>query len=86
MRLLYDLFLQANSKDMESFPWYDTLMFYGFRNEDDYDREDDDIKLIPRIIEKIVLPKLSGMSIVIFLKVVKGWVDFPPCLSFLQFC
>ncbi|XP_030850781.1 PAX3- and PAX7-binding protein 1 isoform X1 [Strongylocentrotus purpuratus] len=53
--------LEANSKDMESFPWYDTLMFYGFRNEDDYDREDDDIKLIPRIIEKIVLPKLSDL-------------------------
>ncbi|XP_041462279.1 PAX3- and PAX7-binding protein 1-like isoform X1 [Lytechinus variegatus] len=53
--------LEANCKDIESYPWYDTLMFYGFRNEDDYDREDDDIKLIPRIIEKVVLPKLSDL-------------------------
>ncbi|XP_071491063.1 PAX3- and PAX7-binding protein 1-like [Diadema antillarum] len=53
--------LEAKCKDLESFPWYDVLMFYGFHNEDDFDREDDDIKLIPRIVEKVILPKLSDL-------------------------
>lgn len=46
--------------------WYDSLLLYGLQpheTEDDL-RKDPDLKLIPLVIEKVLLPKLKGMCMV----------------------
>lgn len=40
--------------------WYESLMFYGFREGDSLDDKDEDIKLMPSMIEKVILPKIIG--------------------------
>ncbi|XP_013784934.1 PAX3- and PAX7-binding protein 1-like [Limulus polyphemus] len=42
--------------DLESMSWYQTLAFYSLLSSED---EDPDLQLIPKIVEKVVLPKLS---------------------------
>jgi hypothetical protein len=39
--------------------WFDSLLFYGFEEGSPIDKDDDDNKLIPAVVDKIVLPKLS---------------------------
>ena len=39
--------------------WFESLLFYGCEEDEAIDRTDEDIKLIPAVIDKIVLPKLS---------------------------
>ena len=43
--------------------WYESLMFYGYREGEDLDPKDSDLKLIPSLIEKVLLPKLTGIHI-----------------------
>ena len=52
--------LQENCKDFEELRWYESLIFYGFKEGEVIDKEDDDVKLLPAIVDKILLPKLSG--------------------------
>lgn len=54
--------LQANCADFEDMKWFDTLVFYGFRLQDTVFKGDDDIGLLPSIVEKVLLPKLTGMG------------------------
>jgi len=37
-------------------------MFYGYRKGEDPSPDDPDIKLMPSIVEKVLLPKLTGSS------------------------
>ena len=39
--------------------WYKTLLTYGYHGGKD-NIEDEDLKLIPHVIEKVLLPKLTG--------------------------
>lgn len=54
--------LDENCKDFERMEWYETIMKYGFKsNETESDLTDDpDIRLMPTLIEKILLPKVTG--------------------------
>ena len=55
--------LQPNCVDFEESRWYKSLSFYGFRVEPEIGNGDDpDLKLLPNIIDKILIPKLSGLS------------------------
>lgn len=42
--------------------WFDNLLFYGLEPNETEDnlRNDPDLKLIPLVIEKVVLPKLNS--------------------------
>ena len=51
---------QKDCKDFEEMSWFENLMFYGFHDES-YDPDDEDTKLIPRLAEKALLPKLTGL-------------------------
>lgn len=54
-------FLQENAKDFEDCRWYECCAFYGFREYVISAAEDEDnVKLIPSIVEKVILPKLTG--------------------------
>jgi hypothetical protein len=35
-------------------------MFFGYKEGDDIDPEDADVKLLPSITDKVLLPKLTG--------------------------
>ncbi len=45
---------------LEDARWFNVLMFYGFLEGAEPERDDEDILLIPNIVEKAVLPKLTG--------------------------
>ncbi|XP_045198488.1 PAX3- and PAX7-binding protein 1-like [Mercenaria mercenaria] len=49
-------------KDFEEMRWFDSLLFYGFEEGETIDKDEDDNKLIPAIIDKVVLPKLSYLA------------------------
>lgn len=52
---------EDNCKDLERTDWYETIMKYGYKaNETEANLSDDpDIRLIPTLIEKIILPKIN---------------------------
>lgn len=52
--------LQEQCQDFEDLSWYETLVHYGFEDEESICKDDDDIKLLPLIVEKIILPKLNS--------------------------
>lgn len=45
--------------DFEDMAWFTSLIMYGHHGGE-IDLEDDDVKLLPNVIEKIVIPKLTG--------------------------
>lgn len=55
--------LDENCKDLEKMEWYETIMKYGYKpTETEAELIDDpDIRLIPTLIEKIILPKITGI-------------------------
>ncbi|XP_075449986.1 PAX3- and PAX7-binding protein 1 [Ascaphus truei] len=53
--------LEDKCCDFESMMWFESLLFYGCE-EKEYDTEDADTTLLPSIVEKIILPKLSGVA------------------------
>lgn len=54
--------LEENCVDLERMEWYDVAMKYGFdENETETAlAKDADVKLVPTLIEKILLPKITG--------------------------
>ncbi|XP_064627952.1 PAX3- and PAX7-binding protein 1-like [Lineus longissimus] len=52
--------LEVRCADFERMPWFQTLMFYGFKEGDAIDPNDADVKLLPSVIEKVLLPKLTA--------------------------
>lgn len=53
--------LDDNCEDFERMEWYDATMKYAFNADENDDTllEDPDIRLIPVLVEKIILPKLT---------------------------
>ena len=45
--------------------WYKDLLLFGFPNEESIDIEDSDVKLLPSLVEKAVLPKLTGNTVIL---------------------
>lgn len=58
--------LEKECKDLEKMEWYETAMKYGFKpNEIETQLLDDpDIRLVPSLMEKIVLPKITGIKLI----------------------
>lgn len=44
--------------------WYETMMKYGFKSDETEAHllNDPDIRLVPTLMEKIILPKISGIT------------------------
>jgi len=36
------------------------MLFYGFRHDEIIESVDDDVKLLPTVVEKIIQPRLTG--------------------------
>ncbi len=53
---------QPGCPDFETMLWFQVLMFYGYREGSEPDPEDEDLQLIPRLVETVVLPKITGQS------------------------
>ena len=57
--------MQPGSIDFEEMNWYETMMFYGYQESEDgvsicSPSVDADHKLMPSLVEKVLLPKLIG--------------------------
>ncbi|XP_077865029.1 PAX3- and PAX7-binding protein 1-like [Saccoglossus kowalevskii] len=52
--------LEPHCVDIEEMRWFESLIFYGFREYDGIDKEDLDNKLMPSLVEKVILPKLTS--------------------------
>lgn len=53
--------LDAKTSDqLEDMLWFQVLMFFGFNEGQDVDPEDEDLQLIPNLIDLVVIPKLTG--------------------------
>ncbi|KAK3743871.1 hypothetical protein QZH41_016474 [Actinostola sp. cb2023] len=53
--------LNDDCQSLEEMPWYLSLVGFGFYDNEDIDPKDDDVKIIPSLIEKAVIPKLIGI-------------------------
>lgn len=53
--------LEDGCKRIEDMEWFQVLMFYGYRNGTDLDTSDEDLELIPRLVDLVVIPKLTGI-------------------------
>ncbi|CAG5133243.1 unnamed protein product [Candidula unifasciata] len=51
--------LSEACEDFEDSHWFNSLMFLGFKEGDDMDISDDDLRTLPSLIEKLILPKLT---------------------------
>lgn len=51
-----------NCEDLERMDWYAMAMKYGWNDNETEESlmDDPDVKLVPVIIEKIILPKVTG--------------------------
>ncbi|XP_060072979.1 PAX3- and PAX7-binding protein 1-like isoform X2 [Ylistrum balloti] len=55
--------LEANGQDFEDTQWFETLVFYGCQPEDtEQEMNNDDIKLLPTIVEKIIVPRITVLA------------------------
>ena len=48
------------SLELEDMSWFTVLMFYGFREGHDLDPSDEDLQLIPQLVDQAVIPKITG--------------------------
>lgn len=53
--------LESGCKNIESMSWFNTLLFYGYQESEELSREDSDLKLLPSVVDKVVLPKLIAL-------------------------
>jgi hypothetical protein len=58
--------LQEGCLEFERTKWYDTLILYGLKEGETEDglKQDPDLRLVPVIIEKVLLPKLARKCLV----------------------
>lgn len=56
--------LSSDCKDLEKMEWFETVMRYGFKSTETENQlmDDPDIRLVPSLMEKIVLPKITGID------------------------
>ena len=40
--------------------WYDSLILFGVSDSTSLDKDNIDINLVPSIVEKVVIPKITG--------------------------
>lgn len=53
---------EENTKDMEKTEWFETIIKYGLKPSENAEKtlaDDPDIRLIPALIEKFVIPKMT---------------------------
>ena len=48
------------SEQLEDMLWFQVLMFFGFSEGWELDPEDEDLQLIPNLVDLVVIPKLTG--------------------------
>ncbi|XP_060090304.1 PAX3- and PAX7-binding protein 1 [Heteronotia binoei] len=53
--------LEDNCQDFESMLWFESLLFYGCE-EHEQEKDDADVSLLPTIVERVVLPKLTVLA------------------------
>ncbi|XP_051870804.1 PAX3- and PAX7-binding protein 1 [Pristis pectinata] len=53
---------EPNCRDFESMLWFESLLFYGCEGGQNPQMDDVDTYLLPAIVEKVVLPKLTGLA------------------------
>ncbi|XP_059152632.1 PAX3- and PAX7-binding protein 1-like [Physella acuta] len=51
--------LDENCSDFEDSRWFNSLVFLGYREGEELNKSDDDLRLLPSVIEKLILPKLT---------------------------
>lgn len=56
--------LDENCADIERMDWYNMIMKYGWNAEETEESlsNDPDVRLIPVLVEKIILPKVTGKN------------------------
>lgn len=52
--------MQADCCDFEEMSWFEVLMFYGYREGEEPDSSDEDLQLIPQLVDKVLVPRLTG--------------------------
>lgn len=54
---------EKDCKDLEKMEWFESVMKYGFKSNETEAKlmDDPDIRFVPTLMEKIVLPKITGM-------------------------
>lgn len=50
------------SEQLEDMLWFQVLMFFWFSEGRELDPEDEDLQLIPNLVDLVVIPKLTGKS------------------------
>lgn len=61
------VFFQAKCLEIEDFRWYKSLVLFGCGDDPyDIDVDDPDVKLIPMVLEKSLIPKLTGIKFQLF--------------------
>ncbi|XP_063249678.1 PAX3- and PAX7-binding protein 1 isoform X2 [Prinia subflava] len=53
--------LEGKCQDFETMLWFESLLFYGCEEQEQV-KDDADISLLPTIVERVVLPKLTVIS------------------------
>lgn len=55
--------LEEHGSELERMDWYNVTMQYGFNETETEEQllDDPDVRLVPTVIEKIILPKITGM-------------------------
>lgn len=55
--------LDENCQDLERTDWFNTAMQYAWSSNETEEQllNDPDVRLVPVLIEKIILPKITGM-------------------------
>ncbi|XP_018546800.1 PAX3- and PAX7-binding protein 1 [Lates calcarifer] len=54
--------LEAQCANFEYMLWFESLLFYGFEEHSTLQRGDGDISLLPAIVEKVILSKLTVLT------------------------
>ncbi|XP_030648406.1 PAX3- and PAX7-binding protein 1 isoform X2 [Chanos chanos] len=54
--------LEMDCPNFEYMLWFESLLFYGCKEQATVDKEDIDLGLLPSIVERIVLPKLAFLA------------------------
>lgn len=52
---------QDNNRVFARDDWYASLMLYNHRSGRDVSKSNDDIKLLPSVVERVLIPKITGL-------------------------